>query len=294
MKKQLALLLCLVFAATGTMVQAQTTTPVAQPRQAELRTWKTYTVKGEHFSVSLPTVPAMTTDEMYLISLRKRRRERMLGAYADGAVYSVYVYENITHQSLEDFITEHAGREGYDRSTERIVNVGDFKGKEYSATNKARPFIVQLFAEQGRLYKFSVGGVNAEDAGSKQFFSSISLGKKADGIDVSDGPGVLFSHPTGDELLTGKQVDVKARLYQKPEPRYTERARQEQIVGTVVLKVVFSSSGSVNNIVTVKDLPHGLTEQAIAAARKIKFVPAMKDGKYVSMWMQLEYNFNLY
>ena len=40
--------------------------------------------------------------------------------------------------------------------------------------------------------------------------------------------------------------------------------------------------------------PDGLTEVAIAAARKIKFVPAMKDGKSVSTFVQLEYNFDLY
>ena len=75
---------------------------------------------------------------------------------------------------------------------------------------------------------------------------------------------------------------------------YTDPARQAMTVGTVVLKVVFSSSGSVINISTVEALPHGLTEQAVAAARKIKFIPAIKDGRYVSMWMQLEYNFSLY
>jgi len=37
-----------------------------------------------------------------------------------------------------------------------------------------------------------------------------------------------------------------------------------------------------------------LLERAIDAAKKIRFIPAVKDGKYVSMWMQLEYNFNLY
>jgi len=37
-----------------------------------------------------------------------------------------------------------------------------------------------------------------------------------------------------------------------------------------------------------------LTERAIAAAKQIRFVPAQKDGHAVSMWMQLEYNFNLY
>jgi TonB family protein len=98
----------------------------------------------------------------------------------------------------------------------------------------------------------------------------------------------------GNEIYTGKDVTTKARLISKPEPQYTEDARKNQIVGTVVLKVVFASNGSVTNIRTVSGLPYGLTERAIAAARQIKFEPAKKDGHSVSMWMQLEYNFNLY
>ena len=95
-------------------------------------------------------------------------------------------------------------------------------------------------------------------------------------------------------IFTGKEVTSKARLISKPEPQYTEDARKNQITGTVVLKCVFSSNGTVTNIRTVSGLPYGLTERAIAAARQIKFVPATKDGHQVSMWMQLEYNFNLY
>jgi len=96
------------------------------------------------------------------------------------------------------------------------------------------------------------------------------------------------------KIFTGKDVTTKARLISKPEPQYTEDARKNQITGTVVLKVVFASSGQVTNIRTVSGLPYGLTERAIAAARQIKFTPATKDGHQVSMWMQLEYNFNLY
>jgi len=96
------------------------------------------------------------------------------------------------------------------------------------------------------------------------------------------------------KIFTGKDVTSKARLLSKPEPQYTEDARKNQIVGTVVLKVVFASSGQVTNIRTVSGLPYGLTDRAIAAARQIRFVPATKDGHQVSMWMQLEYNFNLY
>jgi len=116
------------------------------------------------------------------------------------------------------------------------------------------------------------------------------------GGDRNDGGGGPGGGGGGgyDRIFTGRDVTTKARLISKPEPQYTEDAHKNQITGTVVLKVVFASNGSVTNIRTVSGLPYGLTERAIAAARQIKFVPATKDGHQVSMWMQLEYNFNLY
>lgn len=90
------------------------------------------------------------------------------------------------------------------------------------------------------------------------------------------------------------EVEQKARLLWKPEPQYTEEARLNQLSGTVVLRAVFSSSGEVIQIRALRTLPFGLTERAIAAARQIQFVPAMKGGRPVSVSMQLEYNFNLY
>ncbi|HEX6283522.1 MAG TPA: energy transducer TonB [Pyrinomonadaceae bacterium] len=120
-------------------------------------------------------------------------------------------------------------------------------------------------------------------------------GGNVGGGDRNDGGGGPGGGGGGyDRIFTGREVTSKARLISKPEPQYTEDARKNQITGTVVLKVVFSSNGTVSNIRTVSGLPHGLTERAIAAARQIKFVPATKDGHPVSMWMQLEYNFNLY
>ena len=92
----------------------------------------------------------------------------------------------------------------------------------------------------------------------------------------------------------GGGFDERVRLITKPEPHYTEEARHNQITGTVVLRVVFSSTGQVTQIRALQSLPFGLTEQAIAAAREIKFMPATKNGRAVSVYMQLEYNFNLY
>ncbi|HET8782253.1 MAG TPA: energy transducer TonB [Pyrinomonadaceae bacterium] len=102
--------------------------------------------------------------------------------------------------------------------------------------------------------------------------------------------GANGSHPT----FRGSEVEQRARLLTKPEPQYTEEARKQGISGTVMLRVVFSSGGEVVQIRALKTLPFGLTEKAIAAARLIKFVPAVKGGRPVSVHMQLEYNFNLY
>jgi hypothetical protein len=58
--------------------------------------------------------------------------------------------------------------------------------------------------------------------------------------------------------------------------------------------VIFASDGELKHILIIRALGYGLTTQAIKAARLIKFEPAMKDGRPVSMYMRLEYNFNLY
>lgn len=108
------------------------------------------------------------------------------------------------------------------------------------------------------------------------------------------GPGGGGGGTDYNRIFRSGEVNSRARVLSKPEPSYTESARKNQITGTVVLRAVFSSSGSVTNISTIRGLPDGLTERAITAAKQIRFVPAQKDGRPVSMWMQLEYNFNLY
>ena len=97
-----------------------------------------------------------------------------------------------------------------------------------------------------------------------------------------------------DRVYPVPQVSERARVLAKPEPQYTEEARRNAVSGSVVLRVVFSRTGEVTNIRALQSLPFGLTEKAIAAARMIRFRPATKDGRPVNVYMQLEYNFNLY
>jgi TonB family protein len=93
---------------------------------------------------------------------------------------------------------------------------------------------------------------------------------------------------------SGNEVTVKARVLSKSEPAYTDLARGNGVTGTVVLRAIFAADGKVKHLMVIKALPDGLTEKAILAARGIKFVPAQVDGRSVSTYIQLEYNFNLH
>lgn len=96
------------------------------------------------------------------------------------------------------------------------------------------------------------------------------------------------------EVFSPRQVTVKARILHKSEPSYTEEARRAGVEGTVVLRAVFSSDSTLKNIFVVKWLPGGLTTEAVRAAKQIKFVPASIDGRPVSQYIQIEYNFSLF
>jgi protein TonB len=138
------------------------------------------------------------------------------------------------------------------------------------------------------------------DWSREKFFSSFrgpsasaaaAPAKPSENVVGSDIPA---SEADTDRIFSGKEVTAKMRVLEKPEPTYTESARKFGVSGTVILRCVFSKNGEVTNCKVVRKLPHGLTQRTIAAARTIRFTPAMKDGYPVSMWIELQYNFNLY
>jgi TonB family protein len=65
----------------------------------------------------------------------------------------------------------------------------------------------------------------------------------------------------------------------KPRPQYTPEARQLRLEGEVLLEVVFTASGSLHINRVVKGLGHGLDDSALAAAQRIQFRPARRDGQ---------------
>jgi TonB family protein len=85
---------------------------------------------------------------------------------------------------------------------------------------------------------------------------------------------------------------LKPTIILKVQPEYTPLARANKIQGTVILNVIFSNDRDLREIKIVQGLPGGLTEKAIAAARRLGFEPARKNGYSVSVRGNLEYQFS--
>ncbi|HUF03606.1 MAG TPA: energy transducer TonB [Aridibacter sp.] len=91
---------------------------------------------------------------------------------------------------------------------------------------------------------------------------------------------------------SGPTTDIK--ILSKPRPGYTDEARQNNVRGTVILRVTFSANGSIGSVSTIKGLPYGLTEKAIAAARNIRFTPPMRNGQAYTVNKVVHFNFTIY
>lgn len=99
------------------------------------------------------------------------------------------------------------------------------------------------------------------------------------------------SPPSARSVFGAGEVQKKARLIDAPAADYPDAARAAKVNGEVRLRLVLAADGTVKNIFPMKPIEPGLTAAAIEAARRIKFTPAVRDGKPVSQFETLSYEF---
>jgi TonB family protein len=96
------------------------------------------------------------------------------------------------------------------------------------------------------------------------------------------------------EIIDG---EVSARgltppiFYQRAKPAYTEEAALADVTATVELTAVFGVDGRVGSIEIARWAGYGLDETAIATARGLRFRPAERDGRAVSVRALVRYTF---
>lgn len=108
------------------------------------------------------------------------------------------------------------------------------------------------------------------------------------------GTGTEGTGSGGSEAPVRVGGDVKAPvIVNRPDPKYTEPARQGRVSGIVVVEAIIDKNGNVDEVKVVKGLPMGLSEQAVAAVRQWKFKPGTRNGQPVATIFNLTVNFKL-
>src|SRR3954470_8618195 len=136
---------------------------------------------------------------------------------------------------------------------------------------------------------------------SADFGSGIATPGKGDGR--SNGPGVQtggfgssqVARPTGPKIAQADAgpATTPVEITFKPNPVYTQEARDLKLEGEVLLEVSFSANGTLHVNRVVRGLGHGLDEAAINAANKIRFKPALRSGTPVDSTAVVHVTFQL-
>jgi hypothetical protein len=82
------------------------------------------------------------------------------------------------------------------------------------------------------------------------------------------------------------------KILEQPKPELPKNYGTNDSQGSIILRVEFLADGTIGNISPISTMPL-LTDLAIEAAKKIKFEPAMKDGKPISVANPIGYIYNI-
>ena len=173
---------------------------------------------------------------------------------------------------------------------------GDPNGLKPSANSKPNG---KLIASAAGSFDMPVGPGQGNGSGgargikgtvaSADFGSGVATAGQGDGRRSGRGNAGVQSSGFGSQQIAQntphiQRVDsgpptTSVEITYKPNPAYTDEARNLKLEGEVLLEVEFMASGQLHVNRVVRGMGHGLDESAVAAANKMRFKPAMRNGQ---------------
>lgn len=301
---RLTRLVCVLFA--GGWIVAFVCTTQAQ----QTAPWVKFEPVDDFFSVSMPNLPKEETQAVSFAGLQVSGKWYSAGsADASYALWSlVDTNHDVTREAdgyldaAAELFWEALLKPARDNLRASITYVKELSaepipGREYTLTLGDLRGTAHVYVAEQRLLVLLAMDRPGAAWERERFLGSLAFSPNLRAIprpprETGIGAGVSPGSDVGP--FRTSELEQRARVLSKPEPSYTESARKFGINGTVTLRAVFAHDGQIRDLQVIKGQPHGLTKAALRAARAIKFTPAQKNGKPVSMVIQLEYNFNLY
>lgn len=314
MRKLLALCLILIFCSV--FASAQTTDKAVD--------WKYFSGIDEEFSVEVPESFKL---DRFLGT--EKDAPKFYKDFSNGTYFFITSDKDISSSHYKQIYLLAIDNKA--ESSDRFI--GDTLGKFFSFTD-SEGFQQKVFAIQGknRFYMFHTVSETENNPDVERFFASIKFDKvpleekkplrkqtepektsnqnngetkSISGIGSGNGNGTGSGGGSGSGIGVGSDSPnpnhakptnqtTALRILSKPKPSYTDLARIYGISGKVSLRITFLANGTIGTVTTFTKLPFGLTNNAINAARSMRFEPAMRNGTPYSVAKLVEYNFTLY
>jgi TonB family protein len=293
MGRNFFLFLFALFALSGEVsAQAENSAPVL---------WERYKITEKKISIELPKMPVLINGALFCTESAKVS----YFAYAGEAIYELTISSRSKLNTVgcakvtrfNDALL--AERLATIRSSGDMTEASGFEdGRQvYRFSGKTGTRTVISDVKNGRWLELAIIRREDVEAKDQRFFGSLRFAADR-GKEIGIGSDVML----GDEgvALTPPPETVKdpnkdrAVIVVKPRAMYTEQARKTRTTGSVALRVALLANGGIGNIRVLKALPLGLTENAIAAAKKIVFLPVRVNGVPVSNVVTIEYGFSIY
>jgi TonB family protein len=107
------------------------------------------------------------------------------------------------------------------------------------------------------------------------------------------GPGYTVASDGAGRSGAAATASAGVTILHKPDPAYSVEGRKHKIQGDVVLEVIFLALGQIKVTGVVSGIGFGMDEEAIQAAQRIRFTPAMRDGRPVDFPARIRIEFRL-
>lgn len=271
------------------------------------RKWETYLADDDKVGVLFPKLPLVLED--YSNSCIGESKINYI-AYSNNKVYVFQTVKKVTpHEFCKNkktFSEKNLANRLNDlslTSNSKLdpIKIGKFELHKFLLGNEIL-WLYQHVKNNG-WYELRVVSSNEIDTVAKTFLESFAAEKNQKGISIGKGATSIIGDTSVVTEVKIEKSDITAvsqvkkipmKLIFQPRAIYTDSARINKITGSVKLRVTFMANGGISGISVASALPFGLTEQAIAAARKIVFIPQQTGKSNNSVTRLVEYSFNIY
>lgn len=258
--------------------------------------WERISSSNEVFSVEMPSnYYEVSEDYEYALDIWdtiKVTERRTISSFLNGTFFILDIYktksgEKAVKRLIHDYFIRNS-----DEAKCSDIKLEELKGYQCELNRQVGYAKELYFYDKQYVYVVIGHSLETNNVMMQHFFSSIRSKEKKTSQKIEE---INWVGSVDEQKgFTSREVTQKAIIVLKVQPIYTTEARKNQTQGIIRITAILGADGIVRSVRAVTGLPNGLTERAMSAAKRIRFIPARKNGVSVSQYVTLEYNFHIY